>query len=503
MNAKMKTAISNVIKEAEHVCVTADIWTGGKRSFFGMTAHIINQLLERVSFALACGRFKGTHSYDRIAERINNILTEYEIPQAKIICAVTDNGSNFVKAFKEFGPHNTRLTTEVDTAVDGDASEEDVDSDKEQSDDDDDEEELQFQTLPQNLTTLPNHHRCASHTLNLMAKEYSIRIPAGEGDKNYTKVFRSTMAKFSALWTKTSSPKSAEIVQRVANTQLRTPNETRWNSTYDAIAKLIKVKAHLDQLCVELNIPKFKKQELEFAEKYQSAMKPIAVAVDILQGESAESKPGRNYMGTLAPSILSVNFELKSMLSNPNFDLVKPLLKALCLGIETRFADIIQLDLNNPAFKNLALTSVSHPYFKLRWVPPEILHSVKMMFLTEAANFTDTVPEAFTAAKPSTSRFFKFPSQQATVQPIENAIELEALQYLQNPDETLQIFDRYPTIKKIFIKFNTPLPSSAPVERLFSYSGMILSPKRRRTQGEIFEQLVLLKYNNIQEATID
>jgi hypothetical protein len=101
-----------------------------------------------------------------------------------------------------------------------------------------------------------------------------------------------------------------------------------------------------------------------------------------------------------------------------------------------------------------------------------------------------------TVAEPTLSRFFKFPSQQMSVQPVENAIELEALQYLQNPDETLNIFERYPTIRKMFIKYNTPLPSSAPVERLFSYSGMILTPKRRRTNDETFEELVLPERSN-------
>ncbi|ODM87580.1 hypothetical protein Ocin01_19102 [Orchesella cincta] len=35
-----------------------------------------------------------------------------------------------------------------------------------------------------------------------------------------------------------------------------------------------------------------------------------------------------------------------------------------------------------------------------------------------------------------------------------------------------------PTVEKMFRRYNTSLPSSAPVERVFSYAGMILSPKR-------------------------
>ena len=46
------------------------------------------------------------------------------------------------------------------------------------------------------------------------------------------------------------------------------------------------------------------------------------------------------------------------------------------------------------------------------------------------------------------------------------------------------------------MKYNTPLPTSAPVERHFSYGGIILSPKRRRLTDERFEMLALLKAND-------
>ena len=58
----------------------------------------------------------------------------------------------------------------------------------------------------------------------------------------------------------------------------------------------------------------------------------------------------------------------------------------------------------------------------------------------------------------------------------------------------------------LFLRYNTPLPSSASVERLFSYGSDIMRPKRSALSSPNFEKLVFLKGNlkiikqNLQEA---
>ena len=51
------------------------------------------------------------------------------------------------------------------------------------------------------------------------------------------------------------------------------------------------------------------------------------------------------------------------------------------------------------------------------------------------------------------------------------------------------------TIKDLFIKFNTPIPSSAAVERLFSTRKDVLRPKRSRLTDKHFEMLLFLTKN--------
>ena len=469
MFVDMKDNIVVELSAVEHVCTTADIWSSNHKSFLGVTGHWIDPgSLARRSVALACDRVVGRHTYDAIAAKLSAVHSSYRIGR-KVLMTVTDNSSNFVKAFNEY-------------------------SCKLLDDDDDDDDDICHEDMSNVLTAgecddteyvLPPHQRCASHTLNLVAVHDTENAL---NDVGFKRVYRGTMGKCSGLWNKASrSTQCADVVSEKLQTSLVVPNDTRWNSHFRAMEKIKQIieknpEDTVQEVFTALEVPQLRENEVEFIKEYCSVMQPLAFALDMLQAEN------KCYIGFLLPTLTSLGSKLRAL--KPSVKLAGPLIDAILAALRTRFAGYNERS-------ELILASITLPQFKLRWLDDAKkteARSLLYQYATRMQQQTVHVAQDSDTVSDSVSQeddFFCFDAQPAASTDARTEVDM----YLTDTSRDVQSLHRYPLIKRLFLQYNTALPSSAPVERLFSLGGQILTPRRNRLTPAHFERQLLLRAN--------
>ncbi len=255
------------------------------------------------------------------------------------------------------------------------------------------------------------------------------------------------------------------------------------------MCRLTKLKPHLKTLCTSLSLPPFKDVEIEFLEEYVLVLGSLATAIDILQGEN------QCYLGYLLPSILEIKDNLHTLTINGSLVHAQPLAHAILNGLQQRFGFLLTME---DTARNHILASMTHPYFKLRWVPEEKRESCRNIFIQTAQQFVRNAEfnnSALETVVDKQDKFFKFNTTPINVDTHDvNRSQLNVLQYLDCPDKSLNSLKTCSMVE-MFLKYNTPLPSSAPVERLFSVGGLIFTKRRNGLSDEMFEKLLLLTKN--------
>jgi len=132
--------------------------------------------------------------------------------------------------------------------------------------------------------------------------------------------------------------------------------------------------------------------------------------------------------------------------------------------------------------------------------PPTLLTGVGCCSSEHVSTETTTSATTVTAnsATDPEDDFFTFAADaghQSTQQSRSGNLLLEYSQYLDDPATELRMLHKYPNVKALFLKYNTPIPSSAPVGHLFSFGGLIHTAKRNRLSDKMFERLLMLKAN--------
>jgi hypothetical protein len=278
------------------------------------------------------------------------------------------------------------------------------------------------------------------------------------------------------------------------------PGETRWNSFHNALKDVLKIREKNIELCTALNLHRsFSTSDFTYIDEFVRCTDPLAKALNILQEEQYA------YFGITVPTVIGLRRHLQK-LTETTFEFCGPISESLLSSVCTRFEEF--LNFSTTASSNAGVATLSHPEFKKKWfscIPETSQYKVLGAFQDAVLSVTrqhataDPTPQPTESVSNPEANFFDFGPNSTTSDHISSAVtcaELEVAQFFTDSNPDLTMLNNYLNVKAVFLRYNTPLPSSGPVERLFSYATITDMPKANRLSDKNFEKRVVLKANS-------
>nr|XP_020478096.1 uncharacterized protein LOC109973102 [Monopterus albus] len=145
--------------------------------------------------------------------------------------------------------------------------------------------------------------------------------------------------------------------QAMCNKSAIRPNQTRWNSTYTAVERILRIirengEDAIRNVCEQFKVKMLSPAEIVFLTEYCTVMKPVVKALNILQSETITR------MGWLLPVIFQLQAKLSRLETSSKMCL--PLIRAVQDGGQKRFdemmydRELIAAAIFLPKFKNIS-----------------------------------------------------------------------------------------------------------------------------------------------------
>lgn len=461
----MRDELMEKLAAVQYVCTTADVWTAHGRSFFGMTCHWIDPAsLERRSAALGFARLQGRITYGAIAGRIHQIHAAHGI-ESKVQTTVTDNGSPFVSVFREFAPGASESEDDIGAYEDVSAV-------------------LEGEPEQDALLFLPSVQRCASHTLQLIVTE-DFWQAVSQGPM--CQLHYGAMTKVCAIWSKSHLLNvGLDAAADIGEMALVVPAIIRWNVEYCAVQKVTSLtERELTELCARLEVPRLQAEEVALLKEYVTVFHPLAFALELFQAEQ------KCYLGLVIPTLLSLKNKLSEQKDSASY--LGDVINAVVLAIDVRFQELF-------SSTEARIATATTPQFRLWWMGASEREDMCTLLATEASQMDPTnVVEANTSRRVGTIKseddFFSYGAAKPAVQIQQRGVMEEVRKYVEGSGKSLDCLQDFPRVKQLFLKYNTTLPSAAPVQRLFSQKGNLVTSQRNILTDDYFERIQLLRYN--------
>lgn len=166
--------------------------------------------------------------------------------------------------------------------------------------------------------------------------------------------------------------------------------------------------------------------------------------------------------------------------------------------IDKKFKKYLKVNDEN---RELIIAAVSSPYVKLDFIENSDDCDVARNFLINecirlSPNEMSESEFESTPDNGTPGRFVSFANRRMSRRKSsEQYIVDEIDRYLDDNRTDSKMLNDYSHVREVYVKFNTTLSSSAVVERVFSQSSLIFTPRRNRISSTNFEYALLLKYN--------
>jgi len=243
---------------------------------------------------LAVRRFESPHTGKRIANLLQTIIDEWNIPYYKIFCSMTDNGSNMVKPFNLLSNDDEEEEDYQSSDALGEDDEDCDDSESEDFDAESDDGASEEETIKQFDRCESDHNSalihligwkrnscsCFVHTLQLVVKQFK-KAPC---------FFKSTFTKAQRIVKKVNkSCKATEMLVKLAGKKLVSNCPTRWDSMFLMITQLLNVKDHLNTVLEELGWDGFTASQWKQLWAIKDLLQPFAHQTNVASSEDSTS----------------------------------------------------------------------------------------------------------------------------------------------------------------------------------------------------------------------
>ncbi|CAF3189346.1 unnamed protein product [Rotaria socialis] len=518
-----------LLDDVTHLSITVDIWTDRRaKSFLGLTGHFIDSNYIPQAFLLDFCRLKGSHTGDNVRNMTEKILEGLQITH-KVYRIITDNAASMIKAYK-FG---LIVSNSHDILINHDNDEEEHYESVESSDDASDflrrwtltdwhENEHDSNDVDGNIASRLS---CFAHSLQLTVRDGVANVPCLS--KCLLKCIKL------AEWSHKST-KIADLLDDIGKS-ISQRTVTRWSSEYLLMKSILSLeKANVDDITeiLEDNEVKFNNNDFIVLQEAVELLEPFAEITVRVQSQSVVTA------SLVVPSVVHLLDHVNVMKTNLR------ILKSMCIQLEQsihrRFAGIVkrlhQQSVNaNDRFSDhiYFVCTFLDPEFKLYWLrqmkyspacESKMKESLIQMVLDEcdygqnrssnnlretlssfssrSIDMNDSVVQSTRTTTDKKRKLFQYDDDSNGCNVSPNSLKSpmnEINAYLNDPLRcNFSLYwknSQLHTLKNVVKRVYSIQATSAPIERVFSRAGIIMSPRRTSMREEVFRNLVFLRMN--------